>query len=291
MSRKVFVGPALRRLREGTGLTQMAFSQRLGLSVSYLNQIENNQRPVTASVLLALGQTFGVDLASFAADDTDRLVSDMREASADPMVSEGAPSVQDLKRVAIDAPAFAHAFLRLHQTARRLRERLQAAGDAPLPSLDPDQSETALVPYEEVRDYFHYVDNYLDDLDRMAEDLSERLGLVAATDRAQVLAGHLATKHGITVDISADLGGRTLERHDQGSRTIVLDAGLDPASRAFLLAHRIARLDHGEALNALVAKAGFRSRAAGDIARVALSNYFAGALILPYRRFLASARE
>ncbi|WP_164225925.1 helix-turn-helix domain-containing protein, partial [Stenotrophomonas maltophilia] len=52
MSRKVFVGPALRRLREGTRLTQTAFAQRLGLSVSYLNQIENNQRPVTAGVLV-----------------------------------------------------------------------------------------------------------------------------------------------------------------------------------------------------------------------------------------------
>jgi XRE family transcriptional regulator, fatty acid utilization regulator len=91
MSRKVFVGPALRRLREGTRLTQTAFAQRLGLSVSYLNQIENNQRPVTASVLVALGQTFGVDLATFAADDTDRLVTDLREATADPRLPAPAP--------------------------------------------------------------------------------------------------------------------------------------------------------------------------------------------------------
>ena len=31
---------------------------------------------------MALGQTFGVDLATFAVDDTDRLVTDLREAAA-----------------------------------------------------------------------------------------------------------------------------------------------------------------------------------------------------------------
>ncbi|MFY8150757.1 MAG: helix-turn-helix domain-containing protein, partial [Hyphomicrobiales bacterium] len=140
MSRKVFVGPSLRRLREETRLTQTAFAQRLGLSVSYLNQIENNQRPVTAGVLVALGQTFGVDLATFATDDTDRLVTDLREASADPLLTDTAPSLQELKRVASDSPAFARAFLRLHQTARRFGERLQAAGDTPI--LPPSGEET-----------------------------------------------------------------------------------------------------------------------------------------------------
>ena len=291
MSRKVFVGPALRRLREGTRLTQTAFAQRLGLSVSYLNQIENNQRPVTASVLVALGQTFGVDLATFAVDDTDRLVTDLREAAADPLLAENAPGLQDLKRVASDSPAFARAFLRLHQTARRLRERLQAAGDAPLPPPSGEEGEAALLPYEEVRDYFHYVDNYVDDLDRAAEDLAERLGLAAASDRLQVLSGYLASRHGITVDANANLGDDLMERYEAGPKLVVLDGSLDPATRAFLLANRIARLEQPDTLATLAEGGRFRSRAAGDIARVALANYFAGALMLPYRRFLAAAKE
>ncbi|MBY0364422.1 MAG: short-chain fatty acyl-CoA regulator family protein [Phreatobacter sp.] len=291
MSRKVFVGPALRRLREETRLTQTAFSQRLGLSVSYLNQIENNQRPVTASVLVALGQTFGVDLATFATDDTDRLVTDLREAAADPLLADTAPSLQDLKRVASDSPAFARAFLRMHQTARRLGERLQAAGDTPI--LPPSGVETAgaLLPYEEVRDYFHYVDNYVDDLDRAAEDLAERLGLAAASDRLQVLAGYLAARHGLNVDANASLGDDTLERYEAGPNVVALDGSLDPSTRAFLLANRIARLEQAETMSAIVSASGFRSRAAADIGRVALANYFAGALLLPYRRFLAAAKE
>lgn len=290
MSRKVFIGPALRRVREEARLTQTAFSQRLGLSVSYLNQIENNQRPATASVLVALSQTFGVDLATFAADDTDRLVTDLREAAADPMMADTVPNLQELKRVAVDSPAFARAFLRMHQTARRLGERLQAAGESPM-MVPTEEHETALLPYEEVRDYFHYVDNYLDDLDRAAEDLAERLGLAAASDRLQVLAGYLAARHGLNVDANASLGDDILERYEAGPNVVSLDGALDPASRAFLLANRIARLEQADTMSQLVAVARFRSRPAGDIGRVALANYFAGALLLPYRRFLAAAKE
>ncbi|MFX5801446.1 ImmA/IrrE family metallo-endopeptidase, partial [Acinetobacter baumannii] len=82
-----------------------------------------------------------------------------------------------------------------------------------------------------------------------------------------------------------------MERYEAGPRLVVLDGALDPATRTFLLANRIARLEQADTLAALAEGGRFRSRAAGDIARVALANYFAGALMLPYRRFLAAAKE
>ena len=51
---KTFVGARLRRLREEQGLTQVALARALDLSTSYVNQLENDQRPVTVPVLLAL---------------------------------------------------------------------------------------------------------------------------------------------------------------------------------------------------------------------------------------------
>ena len=54
--RKLFVGPRVRRLREQHGLSQTALAERLALSLSYISQIEGNQRPVTAAVLLKLAE-------------------------------------------------------------------------------------------------------------------------------------------------------------------------------------------------------------------------------------------
>ena len=53
---KLYIGRKVRELRQTNKATQAQFAERIGISVSYLNQIENNQRPVSASVLLALAE-------------------------------------------------------------------------------------------------------------------------------------------------------------------------------------------------------------------------------------------
>ena len=50
--RKLFAGHAVRRLRRGQGLTQAAMAEMLGVSASYLNLVERNQRPLSATLLL-----------------------------------------------------------------------------------------------------------------------------------------------------------------------------------------------------------------------------------------------
>lgn len=63
--KKVFMGVRLKRLREERRMTQQALASTLGLSLSYLNQIENNQRPFTVPVLLKLNAAFGIDVQLF----------------------------------------------------------------------------------------------------------------------------------------------------------------------------------------------------------------------------------
>ena len=41
-ARKLFVGRQIREIRQANGLTQAVFAERLGISTSYLNQLENN---------------------------------------------------------------------------------------------------------------------------------------------------------------------------------------------------------------------------------------------------------
>ncbi|MCB2080921.1 MAG: helix-turn-helix transcriptional regulator, partial [Novosphingobium sp.] len=65
----------VRELREANKATQAAFAERLGISTSYLNQIENNQRPVSAAVLLSLAEKFQIDIGSISTGDSDRLLS------------------------------------------------------------------------------------------------------------------------------------------------------------------------------------------------------------------------
>ncbi len=65
-TQKIYAGVALRETRSRAGLTQRAFADRLGVSLPYLSQMENNHRPVSAGVLLRLASEFSVDLGAMA---------------------------------------------------------------------------------------------------------------------------------------------------------------------------------------------------------------------------------
>ncbi len=120
--RKTFMGVQLRRLREERGLTQVALARTLGLSASYLNQIEQNQRPLTVPVLLKLHRALGVDIQQFSEDEEARLIAGLREALADAAERIALPELQE---VATQMPALGRALIALHR--RRLQPRQHAA--------------------------------------------------------------------------------------------------------------------------------------------------------------------
>ena len=65
---KPIIGPTLRRLRGAQGLSQQALAQKLGISTSYLNLIEHDQRSVTANLLFKLAEILDVDLDRLSGD-------------------------------------------------------------------------------------------------------------------------------------------------------------------------------------------------------------------------------
>jgi XRE family transcriptional regulator, fatty acid utilization regulator len=280
---KLYIGRKIRDIRQVAKLTQADFAERLGISTSYLNQIENNQRPVSASVLLLLAEKFGIDFSSLSTNDNDRLVSMLAEALADPVFAVHSPSFQELKLVVQNAPSFAQALLTCHQAYRRNSEQLA--------SLDDHLGSWATEPtaYEEVRDFFHFVDNYVHDLDVAAERLAEDID-IPDSDAHVALAGYLETRHGIRIR-RTEPGDDALRRFDPSSRTLHLNPYLPTATRSFQMASQIAAIEREEQIEKIAKRAEFRTADAFEVCKAGLRNYFAGAAILPYRPFLVTAKE
>lgn len=279
---KIFAGTTLRETRARAGLTQRAFAERLGVSLPYLSQMENNHRPVSAGVLMHLAASFGVDVGALAAGDAERMVIDMAEAFADPLFGQP-PPLADLRLAAANTPTLARAFLDLYRDQRAGRERLAALEEAL--GLAGTDLGAAPAPWEEVRDFFHYCDNYIDAVDRAAEHFACPGGVRG--DAAALAAAALAGC-GLTV-ATAELGpGEVLQR--EGGR-IVLNAAAPAETRTFKLLHLVALETRGELLEATLDLARFRTGTARDIARIGLANHFAGAALMPYRAFLAAARS
>ena len=290
MRQKIFAGPKIRHLREAAGLNQLTFAERVGISASYLNQIENNQRPLTAQVMIALAQTFSIDVGAFGQEDTEKIVSDLREAMADPVFAGLVPNGQDLKTIVTNAPWFAHAFLGLHTAFRRTGERLHALDEVYTDGQE-DRPVGVLMPYEEVRDFLHYRSNYFDRLDAAAEELAEQtFGTVAA--RPDTLANYLFKTHAIRIEFRAiEPNSRFMRQFDRKGKVLWLREGIDPSSATFLMAQQIGLLEQAEEIEAVVGSASFRSEDAAAITRLALANYYAGAVLMPYDRFLEAAAK
>ncbi|MGY6710332.1 MAG: helix-turn-helix domain-containing protein [Rhizobiaceae bacterium] len=284
MAGKLFIGRKVREVREANKLTQAAFAERLGISTSYLNQIENNQRSTSAAVLLALAEKFDVDIASLAHSDHDRVLSALVETLADPVFDGYSPSLQELKLVTQNAPGFAKALLEVHQAYRRNGEQLASLDDR----LGSSTTNSDPTPYEEVRDFFHFSDNYVDVLDRKAERLASQLE-IPENETGPSLLRQLAEWDVRT--IRAQENSHLLRRYDPATRTLTLNAYASQATRNFQAAYQLAMFEAENEVEAIVEGAAFRTKEAAEICRIGLRNYFAGALTLPYELFRRAAKE
>ncbi|NIJ18810.1 hypothetical protein FHS95_000479 [Sphingomonas naasensis] len=281
--RRLFEGFRLRDLRRRIGLSQAAMAARLGISVPYLSQIENNGRPITDVVLLALAREFPMEAADIGAEAETSTLLRTIDAATDTSIPAHALGEPDVRRGLEQQPLLARRLVAVHEAWRRSQEQLRVLDDR----FDTGSSEAAPLPWEEVRDWFQAEGNYIDAIDRSAEALAEALdeGPVA-----RAIEERLHRWHGVRVT-DVDNDGGELSRFDEASRTLALNAGLPPESRAFLLAHRLVRYEFANEMRHVVAEAGLASHASRELLSVGLANYAAGALLMPYGQFRARARE
>lgn len=278
---KLYAGAKLREIRTRIGLTQKDFAARLGISLPYLNQMENNNRPVSTAVVLGLAQDFGLDVAELNAGDDERLVSDMREALADPVFSDAQPPLADLRLAASNAPALARAFLDLHRGYRQIQERLASLDEA----LGREDARIRPSPWEEVRDFFHYCDNYIDAVDRAAEHFATAAGQHATVRTTAIGA---LDQIGVQVDFSDT---DTLRSLDAAAKRLTISSRAAPETQTFQILLQVALLRQDPLLEATLDLARFQTDEARAIAKIGLANYFAGAAMLPYERFLNAAQD
>jgi len=98
--KKLFVGPRFRRIRQQLGLSQTQIAEGLGISPSYINLIERNQRPVTAQILLRLAEAYDLDLRDLATADEDRFFAELNEIFSDPLFRQIDLPKQELRDLA-----------------------------------------------------------------------------------------------------------------------------------------------------------------------------------------------
>ena len=282
------LGAKVRALRRQRSMTQAQLATRLGISASYLNLIEHDRRALSAPILLRLAEVLDLDLKSLSPEGQEGLLADLMEAFGDPLFEAHDVTTLEVRELAAGSPTAARAVLSLYRAYRNARESFETLSatlsDSGLEGLDASH-----LPTEEVSDLIQHHLNHFPELEAGAEALwrDERLdletlygGLVASLER-----------RGVTVRVlhTTDMGG-AVRRYEPERRVLTLSEVLRRGSRNFALAYQLGVLTQEEAIGRYATDPILTSDGSRALARVALANYFAGAVLMPYAAFLAAAR-
>jgi hypothetical protein len=268
MTDTLLAGPALRRLRKRESLTQAAMAAMLGISPSYLNLIERNQRPLSARVLVQVIERFDFDPRSLREDDAIGGFDGLVRRMADKRFADLGIDREEVQEFLAAAPQIAAAFARLYDSGGE-RERVVAEDAAAA-----------------VRRAVERWQNHFADLDHAAEGLADELRL-SRGEISAALSERLRERHQLQVRIlPAEVMPGQVHRLDLHARQLQLSEMLPGAARRFQIARQVGMLEMREGIETIVAGANLASPEAREALREHIADYLAGALLLPYRRFL-----
>jgi predicted transcriptional regulator/DNA-binding XRE family transcriptional regulator len=285
LQRKLFLGARLKRLRRERGLNQSQMAEQLGISGSYLNHLERNQRPVTAGILLRLAQQFDVDVKAFATENGDGGgATQLGEIFSDPMLADLGVSRYELVELADNAPSVAEGIARLYTAVRELQRQPH---DAEMGGSDP---RVLITPETWVRDYIQAQRNHYPELEEASETLGGALNHPLSV--AEPLRQRLKDAWGVEVRVvDPEIIEDASQHYDAQRRLLMLSSLLRPENRTFGIAYQLALLEFAPIIARMLEAARPPDPGSRRLLHMSFANYAAGAIMMPYGKFLRAAEE
>jgi predicted transcriptional regulator/DNA-binding XRE family transcriptional regulator len=286
------LGTKVRLLRRREQMTQTQLAERLDISPSYLNLIEHNQRPLPAHLLVKLAQVFNVDLQSFADDGARHLAEDLNEVFGDALLEEHGVTTGEVRELAENS-AVARAIVSLYHA---YKSSIQSMNDLASQLYDGrgfQGVDPAHLPSEEASDVIQENLNYFPELELAADDLLRRARF-DRNDLYRSMVDYLRQRYNVEVvltPVSRDRG--LIRRYEPNSRSLALSEILPPWSRQFQVAHQLGLIEAAPVIDAIIQRSqkNLTNAESVKLCRVALANYFACAVVMPYDDFFRVAEE
>lgn len=292
--RRIPLGARVRALRHSRGISQADLARQIDISASYLNLLEHNQRNFTNAILLKLAKALEIEVNQIVEDETARLTNEMADIFSDPMFGQLDIDDAEINELGALSANICRAIRTLYRryksvevASNSLVDRLAESGAR----LQQVRATSAVLPFEEINDFFQERHNHFPRLEEAADALRERLDPSFGYLYGQ-LANYAERRHGLKVEfLQPTILSGVLRKLEPEAGRIVMNEVLPPSSRTFQLAHQIALLDFRELIDELVDQATLPDDPTCDLARIALANYIAGAVMMPYDAFIDAARS
>ncbi|MDN2580215.1 XRE family transcriptional regulator [Aquibium sp. ELW1220] len=284
---KIFAGPRIRRIRNAKGLTQTAMAEGLGISPSYLNLIERNQRPLTVQLILKLSAVYKVDPEELQGE-AGGSVAALKEVFADPLLAGELPGDQEMLELAESAPNAAAAMVKLFRAYREQAGRLSDLTDMLAREGRATALSSARLPIDEVREVFERRANHFAGIEEEVEAFHGLLD--PGEDLSGALKAWLKREYGIVVRV---LPVATMpnwrRRYDRHSQRLFLSERLSPFDQLREIAMEACLIRMTVAVAGEIQSLKLSSDEARRLARFELGRYAAHALMMPYSAFQTAA--
>jgi predicted transcriptional regulator/DNA-binding XRE family transcriptional regulator len=283
--RKLYLGPKLRVLRRELGLNQTRMAEELGVSPSYLNHLERNQRPLTAQMLLRLANIYDIDIRDFTASPAEGGAGELSEILSDALVRDIGVARDEVLEVAENYPGVSEAIARFYRALtdlRRLPGEARSAERNPAP---------LVAPVDWLRETIAKAGNHFAEIDAGAESIAAQMSDDPVLLQAE-LRVRLKERHGMGVlTVRTDILAGTLRHYDMHRRRLMLSERLPASGRLFAIAYHLCAQELADIIATQVSRATPPDEDSRRLATIALTNYAAAALIMPYDRFRQAAEQ
>lgn len=284
---KIFAGPRIRRIRNQRSMTQTAMADGLGISPSYLNLIERNQRPLTVQLILKLASVYGIDPRELQIEARGSAAA-LKEVFSDPLLAGELPGDQEIVELAEAAPNASAAVVKLFRAYREQAERLSDLNQLLAREGLATAMSSARLPFDEVREAFERRPNHFAGIEEEAEAFASALD--PGDDLLGALKDWLKREHGIVVRVLPVSAMPNLRRrYDRHSQRLFVSERLSAPDQLREAAMEACLVRMAAAIAAEVEALKLSSNEARRLARFELGRYAAHALMMPYAAFQAAA--
>ena len=284
------LGGSVRKLRRQRNLSQQKLSEILGISVSYLNLIENNRRNLTGKLLLNIAKEFNIQLSDIEGENDTVLLSDLMEVLSDNIFESNYLKNHDVQDLVSSQPEIARAIIRLYDVYKTGLSNLRSISDSEGDNMINLEGDINNISAEIISDFIQKNSNYFPSLENLATNIIKNLEKFNNINLYVCLTEYLLSIHDIRVaNIPPEIKHETIRYYDPVAKTLVISDRLPQASRTFLIAQQMGLLFADDEINKILDNNNIEDSEVRKLGRLALSNYFAGALIMPYEIFLEQA--
>jgi len=283
------IGHKIKSKRRKIGISQADMAKKLSISPSYLNLIESGKRKVNVDLLLKLSNELGIGMSDISKKTDTNLYQNLMDVLGDNLFEDLDITNFDIKEIVNSNPLIAKALVKLGDNYKKKSLDIVSKVENISGKFIDNQKNS--FPGEVVSDFIQENDNYFPKLEELANGIFSEVKNKNRTSNLP-LCEYLLKKHKIEAkSVIPDVKKPFTKKFDPIKKTFLLSDYLTLSTKKLHVAAQIAHLGANDILDEYLDTFKFTSEESRKLSKVALLNYAAAAILMPYKLFYKECKE